>query len=406
MSNALAIAAVTATLHAILGKGVTADTNLNDTTITTLPLDKARGTITTNQLNLFLYQILPNGAWRNMTVPQQVRPGETGMPPLALTLHYLMTAYGRENDNSQPFDHHLMGKAMSILYDHALLGPDEIKVALPGSELEQQVDRVRITLEPLTVEDISKLWMGFATQYRLSIGYEVSVALIDSTQSVRTPLPVLTRGAKDTGPTVQPNLIPPFPALGAVGLPNQQPSAKLGDTLTLTGHSLGGTNIGVQFIHALWSAPVEVPANPGGTSTQLSVTIPNQPAAWPAGFYTFGVLVQRPGEAYRRTTNQLSFSLAPTIKIAPQMAPGGSITFTVTCSPEVRPEQRASLLLGDEEILAQPHTTQAATLTFLASNVVAGDYFVRVRVDGVDSLLADRSKTPPVFDPTQKVKVT
>jgi hypothetical protein len=406
MSNALAVAAVTATLHAILGKGVTADTNLNDTTITTLPLDKARGTITTNQLNLFLYQILPNGAWRNMPVPQQVRPGETGMPPLALTLHYLMTAYGRENDNSQPFDHHLMGKAMSVLYDHALLGPDEIKVALPGSELEQQVDRVRITLEPLTVEDISKLWMGFATQYRLSVGYEVSVALIDSTQSVRTPLPVLTRGAKDTGPTVQPNLIPPFPALDGVGLPNQQPSAKLGDTIILTGHSLDGINIGVQFIHALWSAPIEVPANAGGTSTQISVTIPNQPAAWPSGFYTLGVFVQRPGETYRRMTNQLSFSLAPTITITPQAAPAGSITFTVTCSPEVRPEQRASLLLGDQEILAQPHAGQTATLTFLASNVVAGDYFVRVRVDGVDSLLVDRSKTPPVFDPTQTVKVT
>ena len=88
MSNALAIAAVTATLHAILGQGVAADTDLNDTTVTTLPPDKARGTVTTNQLNLFLYQILPNAAWRNMTVPQQVRPGETGMPPLALTLSW------------------------------------------------------------------------------------------------------------------------------------------------------------------------------------------------------------------------------------------------------------------------------------------------------------------------------
>jgi hypothetical protein len=406
MSNALAIAAVTATLHAILGQGVAADTDLNDTTVTTLPPDKARGTVTTNQLNLFLYQILPNAAWRNMTVPQQVRPGETGMPPLALTLHYLMTAYGRENDNTQPFDHHLMGKAMSILYDHALLGPDEIKVALQGSDLERQVERVRITLQPLTVEEISKLWTGFATQYRLSVGYEVSVALIDSTQPVRTPLPALTRGSQDKGLSAQPDLVPPFPALDAVELPNQQPSAKLGDKLTLTGHSLDGTNVGVQFNHALWSGPVEVPADRGGTSTQISVTIPTDPAAWPAGFYTFGVLVQRPGEAYRRTTNQLSFSLAPSITIAPQVAPAGSITFTVTCSPEVRPEQRASLLLGDQEILAQPHGAQTAALTFLASNVVAGDYFVRVRVDGVDSLLVDRSKTPPVFDPAQTVKAT
>src|SRR6185437_3509492 len=225
MSNALAIAAVTATLEAVLSHGVHSDSDLTDTQMTVLPPDKARGSITTNQLNLFLYQILPDAAWRNMDVPSRVKPGETGMPPLVLTLHYLMTAYARENDISQPFDHHLLGKAMSVLYDHALLGPDEIKLALPGSDLERQVERVRITLQPLSVEEISKLWTGFATQYRLSVGYEVSVALIDSTQPVKTPLPVLTRGAQDKGPSSHANLIPPFPALDSVTSPNQQPSA-------------------------------------------------------------------------------------------------------------------------------------------------------------------------------------
>ena len=258
MSNALAIAAVTATLDAILGNGVHADPDLNDTALTTLPLDKARGTITTNQLNLFLYQVLPNAAWRNMDVPTLVKPGETAIPPLALNLHYLMTAFGRENDNSQPFDHHLLGRAMSILYDHALLGPDEIKLAFPGSDLERQVERVRITLQPLSIEEISKLWTGFMTNYRLSVGYEVSVALIDSTQPTRTPLPVLTRGPQDKGPTSQGNLIPPFPTLDSVTPPNQQPSARLGDTITLTGFNLDGTNIGVVFNHALWTAPMEV----------------------------------------------------------------------------------------------------------------------------------------------------
>lgn len=405
MSNALAIAAVTATLEAILGKAVTSDPDLNDTQMTALPLDKARGSITTNQLNLFLYQILPDAAWRNMNVPSQVKPGETGMPPLALTLHYLMTAYARENDTSEPFDHHLLGKAMSVLYDHALLGPDEIKLALPGSGLERQAERVRITLQPLSVEEISKLWTGFATQYRLSVGYEVSVALIDSTQPVRTPLPVLTRGAQDRGAPPQTDLIPPFPALDSVAPPNQQPSARLGDTLTLAGHDLDGTNIGVIFDHALWTAPQEVAPNPGGTSAQLTVKIPNLPAAWPAGFYTVSVLVQRPTETYRRTTNQLSFSLSPSITITPNSAPAGSVTLTVTCSPEVWPEQSVSLLLGDQDLPSLPVTAKTSTLAFTTS-LAKGDYFVRLRVDGVDSLLVNRSVTPPVFDPTQKVTMT
>jgi Pvc16 N-terminal domain len=405
MSNALAIAAVTATLEAIVGKAVTADPDLNDTQMTALPPDKARGSITTNQLNLFLYQILPDAAWRNMDVPTQVKPGETAVPPLALTLHYLMTAYARENDNSEPFDHHLLGKAMSVLYDHALLGPDEIKLALPGSDLERQVERVRITLQPLSVEEISKLWTGFATQYRLSVGYEVSVALIDSTQPVKTPLPVLTRGQQDRGPQAQSDLIPPFPALDSVVIPKQQPSAKLGDTLTLTGNDLDGTNIGVMFDHALWTSPQEMAPNPGGTSTLITVKIPNLPAAWPAGFYTLAVFVQRPGETFRRTTNQLSFSLAPTITIAPNTAPGGSVAFTVTCSPEVWPQQSVSLLLGDQDLPSPSVVSQTSTLLF-TTTLAKGDYFVRLRVDGVDSLLVDRSVTPPVFDPTQKVTIS
>jgi Pvc16 N-terminal domain len=413
MSNALAIAATTLTLQSVLQSGVLADpddVDLTDTTVTILPPDKARGTGNANQLNLFLYQILPNAAWRNMNIPGQVAAGETGNPPLALTLHYLLTAFGKDNDTTLPYGHHLLGKAMSILYDHALLGPDEIRAAtiasFPDSNLDKQVERVRITLQPMSLEEISKLWTGLVTQYRLSVGYEVSVTLIDSAQPKKAPLPVLTRGPGDKGVSSQANLIPPFPALDQILFPNNQTCARLGDTLVLTGNHLDGTSIGVQFNHQLWTAPVESAPLPGGIPTQLSVQIPNAPTTWPAGFYTVNVLVQRPGETYRRTTNQLSFSLAPKITVTPASAAGPSISYTVACSPEVWPDQLAFLLLQDEEISADAHATQTANLTFQALNLSAGVYFVRLRIDGVDSLLVNRAVTPPQFDPTQKVTIT
>jgi hypothetical protein len=169
---------------------------------------------------------------------------------------------------------------------------------------------------------------------------------------------------------------------------------------------LDGTSVGLVFNHPLWSAPVEVPPQPGATSTQVTVTLPSSPTTWPAGFYTVCLMVQRPGETYRRTTNQLSFGLAPSLTITPPTAAGPSINYTATCNPEVRPEQYAALLLGDQEIVAQPHSTQTATLSFKAQNLSPGTYFLRLRVDGVDSLLVNRAVTPPVFDPTQKVIVT
>jgi hypothetical protein len=173
MSNELAIAAVTASLKHLL-QAITADGDLNDTSVTILPLDKARGNNIANQLNLFLYQIQRNPAWVNSDMPRQVRAGESGFPPLPLNLWYLLTAFGRNDDSdnsAQPFGHHVLGKAMSILHDHPVLSAADIIAAtqtiLPTSDLDRQIERIRITLQPLSVEEIYRLWTGFATPYRL-----------------------------------------------------------------------------------------------------------------------------------------------------------------------------------------------------------------------------------------------
>ncbi len=411
MSNSLAIAATTATLQSIIGQGVRAEPDLNDTTVTTLSPDKARdGNNSANQINLFLYQVLPNAAWRNHDMPHQVMPGESSSPPLGLDLYYMMTAYGRNNDVTQPFSHQLLGRLMGVLYDHALLGSEEIRAAIaasmPASDLDRQLERVRITMQPLSLEEIAKLWTGFQTQYRLSIAYAVSVILLESTRPAKTPVPVLTRGKSDSGVATQGSLIPPFPGLDAVTPPQQQVSAKLGDLLTLSGHHLSGTNPGIVFQHPLWTSTIEIAPEAGATDTRLSVKLPTTVAAWPAGFYTIALLVQRPGDTYRRTSNQLSFSVAPTLTIAPAAALAGDILFTVTCLPNARPAQRVVLLLGDQEIIAQSFATATNTLDFQALGVTAGTYWVRLRVDGVDSQLVNRSIYPPVFDTTQKVVVT
>jgi hypothetical protein len=63
------------------------------------------------------------------------------------------------------------------------------------------------------------------------------------------------------------------------------------------------------------------------------------------------------------------------------------------------------LLLGSREVLADPRDTQTDALTFSISNAVVGDFWIRLRVDGVDSQLVDRSTTPPTFIKTQKASV-
>ena len=410
MSNSQAIAAVTATLQYILQHSIPLDPDLNDTQVSILPLDKARGTNTFNQLNLFLYMVVRNAAWANADMPRQVKPGESAISPMPLNLYYLVTAFGRDDDAAQPFGHELLGKAMSILNDFPLLSADEIRTAvqaqLPNSDLDQQLERIRITFHPLSLDELSKLWTGFAMQYRLSAAYEVGVTLIESTRPTRAPLPVLTRGPGDSGFLAQADPTPPVPTLFSTTPPLNQASAQLNDIVSLVGVHLDGSNIGVQFNHALWMAPVEVAPQPNPGSTAISVQIPNDAVNWPAGFYTLAVLVQRPGENFRRSTNQLALALAPTITITPATAAAGAIVYTVNVSPEIWPRQRASLLLNENEFIAAPIAANAASLPFPTADLPPGLYLARLRVDGVESQLVDRTKTPPVFKPSQQVTVT
>ena len=146
--------------------------------------------------------------------------------------------------------------------------------------------------------------------------------------------------------------------------------------------------------------PIPLAPAPGSTARQITVTLPDVPADWVAGIYSVQAIVSRTGQP-DQTTNALSFALAPRIAaITPNPAPrnaNGRVTLSVTCRPQVRPAQRASLFLGAREILAQAHAVQTATLSFQVDAAPPGQHLVRLRVDGVDSVLVDRSVTPPVF---------
>jgi hypothetical protein len=406
MSNSLAIAAVTATLRNLLHAGVTNEPDLADASITMQPLDRARTNgSSANQINLFLYHVVPSPTWRNQPIPGQLLSGESGFPALGLNLYYLITAFGRDNDVQQPFSHQLMGRAMSVLNDHPLLGSDEIKSALSNNDLWSQRERVRITLQPFAIEEIAKLWTGFQTQYRLSVAYEVAVVLIESDRPSRTPLPVLTRGPADSGYFAQANILSPLPVVNAITIPNGQVTAKLGDRIALVGRNLTCDSAQIQFSNLRLATPMLV-AGSALTDQQITVTIPKKPTVWPAGIYTVSAILSRTGVS-DSTTNELPLAIAPTITSALKAtSTKTAVTLSLTCSPTVLPGQRVSLLLGDQEYPSVSPTVATSKFTFTLSPIQSGTYFVRLRVDGADSQLIDHSVTPPQFDKAQQVTIS
>ncbi|MEH2436090.1 MAG: DUF4255 domain-containing protein [Nostoc sp.] len=414
MSNALAIAAVTITLRHLLQQRFDVESS-GGITVTTRPLDKVRDNTVSSgdQVNLFLYDTQINPAWRNMDIPSQVKPGETGHQLLPLNLYYLLTAYAQNDDFPEPTSHRLLGVAMSVFNDHPMITSADIRAALPTTDpteydLDLQEEQLRIDYQPLSVEEVFNLWSTFQVPYRVSAAYEVSVVLIESSLPAKTPLPIIKRQSSDRGPILQSNLSSPLPTLVSLQLPNQQASARLGDILILNGFHLDAENVVISFTNIRLEISLELPPLAERIATDIRVQLPDEPVNLAAGFYTVVVKVTRTGEP-SRTTNELSFALAPKIlDIIPREVTAdanGEVTLTLILSPQVRPRQRVALLLGDREVLAQPHPNQTDRLEFRIAGVTPGEYFVRVRIDGVDSLLVDRTVTPPVFDQNQKVVI-
>lgn len=439
MSNALAIAAATSALRNLLRAGIhRLDPALAGLEVTTEPLDRARAGPDRPRLNLFLYQTSLNGAWRNMDIPRRGPTGGPPSPPLALNLYYLLTAYGQEGDPSLA-EHRVLGAAMSLLHDHPLLGRSELQALtspLDTSGLSEQVERLRITPQPLSSDDMSKLWTAFATNYRVSTAYEVSVVLIESTRRRRSPLPVLRRGQDDRGVAVEVGAAPVLDDIEPTALTlnrpvRRLPSAELGGGVMLLGQSLAGDAVQVVLSPPRQRREVPDPADgdptPGPPLLQPALLLDTQddrilarlpdpgnpasstsPAAtWPAGFYAATVLTRWTGAPRERRSNTLTFPLAPTISVQPRTASAGTINLTVTCVPLVQPWQQVSLIFGGRELPAPARPAATSTLAFTVGAVQAGrEYVVRLRVDGIDSIPLDRTSAIPSFAPDQKVAVT
>jgi hypothetical protein len=130
------------------------------------------------RLTVFLYSVTPTAELRNAP-PIRLAPGQERRPPLPLDLYYLMTAFAPDTiqdptDRTLEADR-LLGAAMQVLYDNGILSGGTLRGIIPrDSEL-------RLTLQPITVEDLTRVWSVFPEQvYRASVSYLVTPARIDS----------------------------------------------------------------------------------------------------------------------------------------------------------------------------------------------------------------------------------
>src|SRR5262249_588440 len=135
VSNALAIAGVTAVIKSVIDNGmidqkVAAAIGHSITVSALAPDEIAVGNDAVPCLNLFLHQVTPNGGGGNGRYPSCDSAGQRiRNAPLALDLHYLLTAYGSADLQAEL----LLGYAMELLHETPVLARKAIRTALNPS---------------------------------------------------------------------------------------------------------------------------------------------------------------------------------------------------------------------------------------------------------------------------------
>lgn len=396
MSDYLAVGGVSAVLCSLLSTALASGgptTILGPTPgITAVSPDL----ITTGQneqprLNLFMYYVSLNPAMRNLDLPSSSAQGtRLSNPPLALDLHYLVTAYG-----STQFDPEiLLAWALSVFHETPVVASQTIQAALDAltqqqqpttgaslishSTLAEQVEHIRITPEVLTAQEIWQLWTAFQAAYRPTTALQVSVVVIQDTQPFTSNLPVRHRTV-----TALPMQTPVITSLSPLMI-------LAGQLLTIAGSNFLGTSPADTVVS--FDSGAGVPADTV-RGNLLQVTLPTTLAAG-----TRTVRVQRMVTFPRSTAPHQGFSsgpapfqLIPVIQApVPQATPGSPLTLTLT--PPVGRTQQATLYIGDTAIPIdeRPVTGPAssATISFpIPVGFPAGTYPVRVEIDGAQSTL-------------------
>ncbi|MCB1830573.1 MAG: DUF4255 domain-containing protein, partial [Gammaproteobacteria bacterium] len=173
-------------------------------TATTLRPDAPAGQLPNPGVNLFMYQVTPNSAWINADLPTRSSSGALiQRPVIALDLHYLLTFYGSDA-NLEP--QRVLGSALRTLHARPIITAAMIQATLDAAEVEDpqhfllgsnlgdDVERVKLTPLPLSLEELSKLWsVLFQTPYSLSVAYVGTVVLLESEQAPQRALPVRVR---------------------------------------------------------------------------------------------------------------------------------------------------------------------------------------------------------------------
>jgi Pvc16 N-terminal domain len=406
LGNFLAIASATATISYILEE---VNRDIPGVRISTRPLDAIDVQNPVNGLNIFLYLVSPTtsvDAVDTLVIDKAGRP--TNNPSLSLDLHYIITATSSENEDLVA--QKILASAMRVLNNHPVLGRDLIRKAvrnkegLEFSDLADQIDDVRLALNPLSIKDLTEIWSKFPNaNFRSSIAYTAQVVILDS-KVVEEPPGIIASIDQNyivqlKSPTIEridPRLL------------EYAPDAKI----AIVGSNLKGPAVYVEFGGNFSSMQVK-PADISDTRVMVGFPADIEPGMLKVRInHRLRHLNEEAQEEQiigKRSILQSNFSafiLAPRILAPRQGKVARGNDLEVEFEPPVSEEKAAIVYLGDNAFHANPARSSKSKVDSKVGRVKftvpedtpPGLYLLRVAVDGATSLLTtDENPRSPSF---------
>ncbi len=409
MSNYLSIAVVTETLRQMLESALTSDFGDLDPPIEYSPtatsvLPSRDNGVPDLGVNIFLYQVSLNSSFRNADLPTRRTEGsKIQRPRSAWDLHYLFTFYGNEKKQEPQ---RVLGSVIRALHSKPLITREMIEGTklsasyLGKSDLDDEVERVKFTPNPMSLEDLSKIWsVFFKENYSLSTAYQASVVFIEGSETPQPALPVRERKVhvRPISPPVIDEVNPQF--------------VKTGENLTITGQNLKG-----DIVKVVVKDFTIVPDHDKVEQDNIQISVLPDIRA---GIKTLQVIHEldfgTPNEPHKGfSSNTGVFILRPTITVDTVNAgvvatvDGVDIkdgTIKIDFTPKVGKSQRVVLLFNqfnppagkparsysfqappDNGITVQG-IEETDSITFDFAGVVEDSYLIRVQVDGAENEL-------------------
>ena len=398
MSNYLAIATVTATLQRVLQAVIQQD--IEGARATTLP----PGGISTGApevgVNIFLYQVTSNPSLANYDSTPNRTKGNPLNRQVAIDLCYMMSCYGNDAE-LQP--QRVLGSVVSTLADKRIITPELIRSTcsdstfpfLVDSDLADQIQQINIVPIDISLEDLSKAWSVFyQAPYVLSIAYRACLVIVEGRENFQRALPI--RDASPAG-------LAPFPASPYIEQIVAQGSRfepiVMGSVMIIRGRNLQSQLVEVH-VGDLIITPNSIQDREIIFSLE-NTALPQIQAGVQSLQVIHRIASTSPLITNAIASNVMPFVLCPTImnlsvrnleEIEDNLR---SAVMVVQLDVLVREKQKVVLALNEWTTDSPnvymfdrpPLTNTNSMIEIPINNVKAGEYLVRIRIDGAESKL-------------------